>query len=51
MGYGSLFATVITLFLVPLCYLAVEDVGRLLRSLFGKEPESPSTLSEPLVAS
>jgi len=37
MGYGSLFATVITLFLVPLCYLAVEDISRLLRSLFGKE--------------
>jgi multidrug efflux pump subunit AcrB len=26
MGYGSLFATIITLFLVPLCYIAVEDV-------------------------
>jgi multidrug efflux pump subunit AcrB len=37
MGYGSLFATVITLFLVPLCYLAVDDVGALIRSLFGKE--------------
>ncbi len=29
MGYGSLFATIITLFLVPLCYLAVEDIRRL----------------------
>lgn len=28
MGYGSLFATVITLFLVPLCYIAVEDIKR-----------------------
>ena len=36
MGYGSLFATVITLFLVPLCYLAVDDLGRAVRSLFGK---------------
>ncbi len=26
MGYGSLFATVLTLFLVPLCYIAVEDI-------------------------
>lgn len=31
MGYGSLFATVITLYLVPLCYLAVEDLFKLLR--------------------
>ena len=34
MGYGSLFATVITLFLVPLCYLAVADAGRALRWVF-----------------
>lgn len=41
MGYGSLFATIITLFLVPLCYLAVDDAGRLMRLLLGKnEPES-----------
>lgn len=26
MGYGSLFATVICLYLVPLCYMALEDV-------------------------
>jgi len=40
MGYGSLFATIITLFLVPLCYLAVDDAGRLMRLLLGKnEPE------------
>ena len=31
MGYGSLFATVITLFLVPLMYVAVDDAGRLMR--------------------
>lgn len=30
MGYGSLFATVITLFLVPLCYIAVDDIKRVL---------------------
>jgi multidrug efflux pump subunit AcrB len=34
MGYGSLFATVITLFLVPLCYLAIADVGRAWRWVF-----------------
>ena len=26
MGYGSLFATVICLYLVPLCYMALEDI-------------------------
>lgn len=36
MGYGSLFATVITLYLVPLCYLAVEDI----LALFGKKQSS-----------
>jgi multidrug efflux pump subunit AcrB len=40
MGYGSLFATVITLFLVPLCYLAVEDARLLTRKLLGREKES-----------
>lgn len=48
MGYGSLFATVITLFLVPLCYLAVEDISRLLRSLFGKE--EPEVKAIPVTA-
>lgn len=39
MGYGSLFATVVTLFLVPLCYIAVEDI----RSLFSSQHEPCST--------
>lgn len=30
MGYGSLFATVICLYLVPMCYMALDDLGRLL---------------------
>jgi multidrug efflux pump subunit AcrB len=30
MGYGSLFATVITLFLVPLTYLAMSDLSRVI---------------------
>ena len=34
MGYGSLFATVITLYLVPMCYLALDDITRLVRRLF-----------------
>ncbi|MDZ4289820.1 MAG: efflux RND transporter permease subunit [Prosthecobacter sp.] len=36
MGYGSLFATVITLYLVPLCYLAVEDILSFFRKLFNR---------------
>lgn len=46
MGYGSLFATVITLFLVPLCYIAVEDMRRIIKGekdtesrLYGKGDE------------
>jgi hypothetical protein len=29
MGYGSLFATVITLYLVPMCYMVLDDLTRL----------------------
>jgi multidrug efflux pump subunit AcrB len=47
MGYGSLFATVITLFLVPLCYLAVEDVTRLLSR---SEPKEDVAASESVPA-
>ncbi len=32
MGYGSLFATVITLYLVPMCYLMLEDIKNLFRA-------------------
>ncbi len=39
MGYGSLFATVITLFLVPLCYLAVDDLGRIVNRILGRKPQ------------
>jgi multidrug efflux pump subunit AcrB len=47
MGYGSLFATVITLYLVPLCYLAVEDILSLFRRLFIKPEPLPE---QPIVA-
>lgn len=43
MGYGSLFATVITLYLVPLCYLAVEDLFRLFRRERAVIPASAET--------
>ncbi|MBP9222962.1 MAG: efflux RND transporter permease subunit [Verrucomicrobiales bacterium] len=50
MGYGSLFATVITLFLVPLTYIAMEDLIRITGTAWqsyketwlGKSPESVS---------
>ncbi|MBL9131845.1 MAG: efflux RND transporter permease subunit, partial [Verrucomicrobiaceae bacterium] len=35
MGYGSLFATVITLFLVPMCYMVLDDLMRLTRRVTG----------------
>jgi hypothetical protein len=31
MGYGSLFATVITLYLVPMCYMVLDDLTRLVK--------------------
>jgi multidrug efflux pump subunit AcrB len=40
LGFGILFATVITLILVPCLYLLVEDFFRLLRRWFGTEPDS-----------
>jgi multidrug efflux pump subunit AcrB len=33
MGYGSLFATVVTLFLVPMCYLVLDDVTKLVKDM------------------
>ena len=46
MGYGSLFATVITLYLVPLCYLAVADV----LGLFQKKPSGLEQNTETVAA-
>jgi len=47
MGYGSLFATVITLYLVPLCYLAVEDMLKFFRQVFAK-PETVAGAQVPV---
>ncbi len=44
MGYGSLFATIITLFLVPLCYVAVDDLGSIIKALFAKPQPSSAKL-------
>ena len=38
LGFGILFATFITLFLVPVIYLIMEDFGNGLRRLFGMAP-------------
>lgn len=46
MGYGSLFATVITLFLVPLCYIAVEDI----KAWFLSRPKTQDVASLPAEA-
>jgi hypothetical protein len=34
LGYGILFATVITLFLVPINYLILHDIGQLFRKVY-----------------
>ena len=41
LGFGILFATGITLFLIPCSLVAADDVGRLLKAGFGR-PTSPS---------
>ena len=41
LGFGILFATFITLLLVPVIYLIMEDTGRLLRLLFCRAIPSP----------
>ena len=44
LGYGVLFATAITLILVPCLYLVIEDV----RGLLGRDPESAEPLAHEL---
>jgi len=43
LGFGVLFATVITLFLVPMNYLIIEDVKRLLEKLWGTRVPASAT--------
>jgi len=42
LAFGVLFSTLITLVLVPSCYLILEDLTRIPRWLYGREPE-PAT--------
>ena len=43
LAFGVLFATVITLVLVPTAYLILDDTGRGLRQLFGRPPASDAS--------
>ncbi len=48
LAFGVLFATVITLILIPCQYVALEDIKRHMRKLRGKQPEQTAPLdSEP----
>lgn len=42
LGYGILFATVITLFLVPINYLVFDDIAKLFRRMYSNESEKES---------
>lgn len=47
LGFGILFATFITLFLVPVIYLIMEDIGRLLRKIVGMAPAAATQSGTP----
>ena len=49
LGFGILFATFITLFLVPVIYLIMEDAGNLLRRLFGMAPAAAPDSDSPQI--
>jgi multidrug efflux pump subunit AcrB len=40
LGYGILFATLITLILVPINYLILHDIGRIFSSVYGREAQT-----------
>ncbi|MEZ0276290.1 MAG: efflux RND transporter permease subunit, partial [Roseimicrobium sp.] len=42
MGYGSLFATVICLYLVPMCYMALDDLTQVVTRWWGAVAPSSS---------
>ena len=48
LGFGVLFATLITLVLVPTAYMILDDVGRTMRRIFGgHEPATGPASSVP----
>ncbi len=46
LAFGVLFATFITLGLVPALYVIQEDFGRMFRWLFGLQPEAPAVAGQ-----
>ena len=50
LGHGLLFATAITLVLVPALYMIIDDIRRLLAAIFGRD-EEPAAPSSPAPAS
>ncbi len=49
LGYGILFGTVITLFLVPVSYLIIDDLARLWKRLGSSEPEPEAVVPQSIV--
>ena len=47
LAFGVVFATFITLVLVPTSYLILDDIGRGLRRLVGRERTEPSGPAAP----
>ena len=43
LGYGILFATLITLFLVPINFLILDDLGRLFKGAYGEDSKEAKT--------
>ena len=41
LGFGVLFATFITLILVPTSYMILDDIGRTMRGMFGRRDPAP----------
>jgi len=48
LAFGIVFATVITLLLVPCLYLILEDIDRLWQRLLGKETDDLETIAPPV---
>ncbi|MCK5618314.1 MAG: efflux RND transporter permease subunit, partial [Candidatus Krumholzibacteria bacterium] len=49
LGFGVIFATFITLMIVPVSYLILEDVKRLAARVFGRRIEGPEPMETPAV--
>ena len=45
LGFGVLFATFITLILVPTSYMILDDAGRTMRLMFGRRERAEGAMS------